>query len=64
MLKKTPYFTDHHVYIAILGFIEGLLGNLIFGVLKMDFGGYILGTLLFIAGLTLIHTNIIGVKEH
>ena len=64
MLKKTPYFSDHHVYIAILGFTEGLLGNLIFGVLKMDFGGYIVGTLLLLAGLALIHTNIIGVKEH
>ncbi|MBN2259218.1 MAG: hypothetical protein JW702_01595 [Clostridiales bacterium] len=62
--RKKPNFTDNHVYLTISGFSLGLLGNLIFGVIKFDFGGYILGGILLAVGLALVHTRKNGVKAH
>lgn len=53
-IKKAGVLTDNQVYIVVSGFMLGLLLNSIFGILKLDNGGYILGALLFIAGLILI----------
>ena len=64
IVKKKPIFTDNHVYISISGLIMGLLGNLIFGVIKLDFGGYIVGSILLIAGIALIHTKKNEVKKN
>jgi len=59
-IKKAGLLTDNQVYILVSGFTLGLLFNSIFGIVKLDFGGYILGSLLFIAGLLL---NLSGPKE-
>lgn len=59
-IKKAGVLTDNQVYILVFGFTLGLLLNSIFGIIKLDFGGYILGSLLFVAGLLLI---IFGKKE-
>ncbi|OPL09007.1 MAG: hypothetical protein AVO33_08865 [delta proteobacterium ML8_F1] len=64
LVKKTAPFSDAHVLGTVLGFTLGLLGNLIFALLKLDLGGYILGTLLLIPSWTLIHARGLGVKSH
>lgn len=53
-IKKAGLLTDNQAYIVVSGFTLGLLLNSIFGIVKLDYGGYILGSLLFIAGLILI----------
>lgn len=53
-IKKAGLLTDNQAYIAVSGFTLGLLLNSIFGIAKLDFGGYILGALLLITGLLLI----------
>lgn len=57
IVKGKSVFTDNHVYIASVGFISGLLGNLLFAVITLDFGGYILGAVLAVAGIVIAFTN-------
>ncbi|MFZ5944728.1 MAG: hypothetical protein ACOYVD_11495 [Bacillota bacterium] len=59
-IKKAGVLTDNKIFILVSGFTLGLLLNSIFGVIKLDFGGYILGSLLLAAGLLLI---LFGKKE-
>jgi len=61
---KTVAFTDAHVYTAGLGFALGLVGNLIFAVLKSDLGGYVLGAVLLLLGWALLHIGGLGVNRH
>lgn len=53
-IKKAGVLTDHHAYFAVSGFTLGLLLNSFFGIAKLDWGGYILGSILLITGLLLI----------
>ncbi|KJS21631.1 MAG: hypothetical protein VR72_09860 [Clostridiaceae bacterium BRH_c20a] len=59
-IKKAELLTDDKVFILVTGFTLGLLLNSVFGVIKLDLGGYILGSILFVAGLLLI---LFGKKE-
>jgi len=59
-IKKAGLLTDNKVFILASGFTLGLLLNSVFGIVKLDFGGYILGSILFVAGLLLI---LFGKKE-
>ena len=64
LVKKKAAFSDAHVYNAGLGFALGLIGNLIFAVIKLEAGGYILGAILLIPGWVLLHAGSMGVKRH
>jgi len=64
LAKKKAAFSDSHVYATALGFSAGLLGNLIFAVIRLDYGGYIMGALILVPAWALLHINIKGVKKH
>jgi hypothetical protein len=64
LAKKKVGFSDSHVYGVGLGFSVGLLGNLIFAIIKLDFGGYILGALILVPTSALLHMKSKGVKDH
>lgn len=53
-IKNIKPLTYNQAYFAVTSFTLGLLLNSIFGIIKLDLGGYILGSLLSITGLTLI----------
>ncbi|WP_094551511.1 hypothetical protein [Petroclostridium xylanilyticum] len=53
-MKRSGILTDSQAFIAVSGFTLGLLANSIFGIVKLDYGGYLLGSVLFTAGMLLI----------
>lgn len=61
ILRKKPIFTDDYVYATATGFTMGLIVNLIFAIIKFDFGGYILGSILAVIGIVKLHINKKGV---
>jgi len=54
MVKSAGKITADHTYLIVSGFILGLLGNTVFAVIKLDFGGYILGGVLAAFGLFMV----------
>lgn len=53
-LKKPIPYTDHHSFIILSGFVLGLLLDAPIILMKIMYGGYILGTLALAAGIAFI----------
>ena len=62
--KNTGSISENHIYVLVSGFILGLVSNTIFALIKLDFGGYILGAVLVAIGFILIFNNNKGVNEN
>ncbi len=59
-IKSLPEMSTETIYMVVSGVVFGLVGNTIFAVIKLGSGGYILGTILAVAGCVLL---IIDKKE-
>lgn len=55
---------EHHIYIVVSGFALGLIGNTIFAVIALSYGGYILGAILTVLGLAMMFLKKNEVKEN
>lgn len=64
LFKKRIGLSDSHVVISAIGFMLGLIGNLLFAVIKIDMGGYIAGLILALAGIIMLHQRDKGVKNN
>lgn len=64
LFKKRIILSDSHVVISGVGFMLGLIGNLLFAVIKIDMGGYIAGLILAVAGIAMLHQRDKGVKNN
>ena len=62
--KNIGSISDNQIYVLLSGFILGLISNTIFALIKLDFGGYILGVVLVGIGFIFIFNNNKGVKEN
>lgn len=54
LLKKNIKYSDDHSFLILSGFVLGLLLDAPIILMKMMYGGYILGALAFIAGIVLL----------
>ena len=64
LFKKRIGLSDSHAVISAIGFMLGLMGNLVFAVIKIDQGGYMAGLLLASAGIFMLHRNDKGVENN
>ena len=64
LARKKAVFTDSHIFSVGLSFSFGLLGNLIFAVLKLDTAGYIVGAVLLIPAWAFLHASRIRRGRH
>lgn len=64
LIKKTREFTENHTFVLTSGFILGLICNTVFAFIKLDYGGYILGGILFVLGTALVLTTSKEVSEN
>ncbi len=64
MIRKGAALQVDQVTVLLLGYVLGLLANSLFGILKMDTGGYVVGLILFIVGMAMFFVNSKGVNGH
>lgn len=62
--KNAEPISENQIYVLVSGFILGLVSNTIFALIKLDYGGYILGVILVGIGFILTLNNNKGVNEN
>lgn len=63
LFKKQVAYTDDHTYLLLSGFVAGLLLDAPIILMKIMYGGYVLGILLLIAGVAMLILQKAKVKQ-